>query len=316
MAEALEASAAFSEAATVREVLQEAITLLSRAGAESARIDAEVLLGRALEARREELYMNLERPIPPDKRKLFWELLQRRAKREPVAYIIGKKEFWSLDFLVSQEVLVPRPETELLVELALKLARDLRRNLPLRVLDLGTGSGAMAVSLAKELENAEIWATDISLGALKIARANASRHGVKERIRFLQGDIFEPVQAQRGFFHLLLSNPPYVRRRDIQDSPLEVREWEPRAALDGGEDGLDSIRRIVQEGHLYLADGGFVALEIGADLAGAAAALFASAARYSRVSVQRDLAGKDRVITARKLLRAGQEKREMMSWTK
>lgn len=303
MREAVDLSAiCYPEGATVREVLREAIVFLSRAGVESARIDAEVLLCSALQASREEIYLDFDRPLGAESRKLVRELLQRRARREPVAYIIGKKEFWSLDFLVSRNVLVPRPETELLVELALKLATEVKGTDLVRILDLGTGSGAIAVSLARELKDAEIWASDISSGALKIARVNASRHGVEERIRFVHGDAFEPVQSQGAFFDLVLSNPPYVRRSEIQDLPPEVREWEPRQALDGGEDGLESIRRIVQEGHLYAADGAFVALEIGADLARGVAALFAGVGSYSEISIHRDLAGKDRVVAARKLL--------------
>ncbi len=293
---------------TVREALQEAVAFLSRAGVESARIDAEVLLGNTLAGSREEMYLNFDKPLTVNERKLFKQLLQRRAKREPVAYITGKREFWSLDFFVSPDVLVPRPETELLIEIALELAGELNGKVPLRILDLGTGSAAIAVSLARELGDAEIWVTDISSGALSIARANAARHGVEERIRFLQGDIFEPARDHRDFFDMVVSNPPYVRRGEIQDLPPEVRDWEPRQALDGGEDGMDFIRQIVQRGHLYLVGGGFVALEIGADLGGEVAQLFASAGCYCKASVHRDLAGRDRVIVARRIPEVDQGK--------
>ncbi len=289
------------KAPTVRDALREAIAFLSQAGVESARIDAEVLLGSALSSGREALYANLEKPLEAQSRARLRELLQRRARREPVAYILGKKEFWSLEFLVNRDVLVPRPETESVVELALEVASKFSGKLPITILDLGTGSGAIAISLAKELKQSEVWATDISSGALEIARGNAGRQGVEKRIRFLPGDGFEPVRSQGAFFDLVVSNPPYVRRRELQNLPPEVREWEPRLALDGGEDGLEFLRRIVREAFLYLAEGGFVALEVGDGLAREVAALFASAGGYSEISAHRDLSGKDRVVVARKL---------------
>lgn len=285
---------------TVRQALREGTEFLSRMGVESARLDAELLLGKAVGCGREELYLNYEVPLKASEKTRFRQVLQRRARREPIPYITGHQEFWSLDFLVTQDVLVPRPETELLVEVALDHMGQLDKDFPLKILDLGTGSGAIAISLAKERSGAEIWATDLSAGALEIAQANAVGHGVKEKIHLLRGDIFEPVEGRRGYFHMVVSNPPYVRREEIRTLPPEVRDWEPESALDGGLDGIELYRRIIHEGYLYLVDGGFMVLEIGADIRDRVSRLFASVGRYSESLVYQDWADRDRVVVVRK----------------
>ncbi len=315
---------------------------MSNAGIESARLDAEVLLCHVLGIEKAELYVHLDAAIGGEREAQYRKLLSRRAQREPIAYITGRKEFWSLEFLVTPDALIPRPETELLVELALERATGLpiefgvkggwwllRSNpphpslspvvggedkregakesgtvvcfngkSPVRILELGTGSGAIAVSLATQLPRAEICAVDISAPAIDVARLNARRHGVEERIEFLCGDLFEPAADNRNNFDLIVSNPPYVRRGDLASLAPEVREWEPITALDGGSDGRDFYRRIIPEVHDFLSDEGHVLLEIGDDMAEAVTQLFASAGRYQSVSVRRDYAGKDRVITA------------------
>ena len=292
-----------SDPLTIRQALQQGTGILSHMGVEGARLDAEVLLSKVVGGGREKLYLNYDMSLEASDINLFQHLLQRRARREPISYITGQREFWSLDFFVTPVVLVPRPETELLVEVALALMGQLDKHSRFKILDLGTGSGAIAVSFAKERSNAEIWATDLSSEALDIARANVARHGLKKAIHFLQGDLFEPVEGRQAFFHMVISNPPYVRRRELQNLPPEVRDWEPQLALDGGLDGLDLHRRIIQEGHLYLADGGFIALEIGPDMGDEVSRLFASVGCYSEGSVYQDYAGRDRVVVARKLPR-------------
>lgn len=276
---------------------------MSRSGIESARLDAELLLGKVLAIARARLYLNDELALETDALERFQSLLLRRAQREPVAYITGRREFWSLDFLVTPAALVPRPETELLVEVALGPieAEFQMADRKLQILDLGTGSGAIAVSLAREIAGVEIWATDVSLEALEVAQVNALRHGVGEKIHFFSGDLFEPVREQRGFFRMIVSNPPYVRRGEIEKLPPEIRDWEPRLALDGGPDGLNFYRRIIQQGSIYLAAGGFIALEIGADMGEEVSRLFAEAGRYTLCRIDRDYAGKDRVISARRI---------------
>jgi release factor glutamine methyltransferase len=281
-------------------VLEVGEKYLAGRGIESARLDAELLLCMVVECRKERLYLDHERPLGEHEEQLFQRLLQRRGRREPISYITGRKEFWSRDFFVSPNVLVPRPETELLVDVSLKVLGESSEKGPVKILELGTGSGVIAVSLSKEWSEAEIWATDISREALKISATNATRHGIRDKLRFLQGDLFEPVKERAGLFHLIVSNPPYVRRGEFANLSSEVREWEPRLALDGGADGLDFYRRIISEAPLYLANGGFLALEMGADMARDLLGLIGQVGAYSETCIYQDYAGQDRVVVARK----------------
>ena len=286
---------------TVQDVLRRGAEFLCGVGVESARFDAELLLCHVLGWSREKLWLNQKESLEATQRELFEQVLRRRARKEPVAYITGIREFWSLDFLVSPVVLVPRPETELLVEIALRLVESVDvADSKLRILDLGTGSGAIAVSLARESENVEVWATDISPGALEVAEANAVRHGMIERIRFCEGDLFEPVTEFEDAFDMVVSNPPYVKREEMKDLPPDVRDWEPRLALDGGPDGLDFYRRMVEEGHAFLREGGSMLLEIAADMGNEVSELFGKVGRYSQVDIYQDYAGRNRVAVAHK----------------
>ncbi|HUK41219.1 MAG TPA: peptide chain release factor N(5)-glutamine methyltransferase [Candidatus Acidoferrales bacterium] len=288
---------------TVRHALAEAAQFLTHAGIESARLDAEVLLGHALGMERAELYIRRDSALTCDDGKRFQELLARRAKSEPVAYITGHKEFWSLDLMVTPDVLIPRPETELLVELTLaQVAADSPKT-PLKILDIGTGSGAVAIALAKELPTARIWAVDASAAALIIANSNARRHGVAERIRFLHGNLFDPITELGQSFDFIVSNPPYVLTKEITTLAREIHDWEPKIALDGGPDGLDYYRRIIAQTHEYLAPEGRVLLEIGAEIGAAIAELFARTGGFERTKIYQDYAGKDRVIGTSKLAR-------------
>ena len=282
---------------SIRGALLWGAQVLLQAGLENSRLDAEVLLRHVLDLKKEQLYMNGDAPISAGQEGKFRELVLRRSRREPVAYITGRKEFWSLDFFVSSAVLIPRPETELLVELVLQYVGRLAGGRPVRVLDIGTGSGAISVCLARELPVAQIVALDISPVALDVARVNAERHGVADRIRFLTGDLFSVLET----FDLIVSNPPYIRSGELPWLAPEIREWEPVIALDGGPDGFDTYRRIIAEAHKYLANGGSIVLEIGADMAPDLVDLFARAGRYGPASVYQDYAGKDRVIAAVKL---------------
>jgi release factor glutamine methyltransferase len=231
-------------------------------------------------------------------------MLSRRGRREPVAYIVGKREFWSLEFSVGPGVLIPRPETELLLELALTSLTSPRRpwfgGLTARVLDLCTGSGAIAVGLSKERNDANVWGTDLSAEAVNAARLNAVRHGVDRRCQFLQGDLFLPVSREKNFFHMIVSNPPYIRRGEISGLPADVRDWEPRMALDGGADGLEFYRRIALEAFLYLTAGGLLLVEIGPDLAAQVCNLLAKSGAYRDWTIHSDYSGKPRVVSARK----------------
>ncbi len=271
------------------------------AGIDSARLDAELLLGCALRLRREELILAAAKDVSGAESERYEDLLIRRVNREPLAYITGQQEFWSLDFLVSRDVLVPRPETEMLVELALGHLAETNNRESTRILELGTGSGAIAVALATELPQAQIVATEISPAALAIARRNASRNGVE--MRFLQGDLFSALdQELENHFDLIISNPPYIPRDEISMLDAEVSRWEPRAALDGGVDGLDFYRRIAEEAPTYLQQGGAVAVEIGAAMGSLVVALFENRAVYGDIQVHQDYSGRDRVVLARTCL--------------
>ena len=289
----------------IAEIVMASRSRLVAAGIGSARLDAELLLGCALSMTREQLLVAAHRELSMDQRERYEELLLRRLQREPLAYITCKQEFWSLDFTITKDVLVPRPETEVLVEIALKCAAESSRGNPFRVLDLGTGSGAIAVALAKELPEAGIFATDISPEALAVARRNAAIHGVSMRLRFFQGDLFAAINQKIDHeFDLIVSNPPYVCRGELSSLEPEVSRWEPHAALDGGHDGLDFYRRIAQEGPRYLRPGGALAVEVGAGMGPAVLALFKQAAAYAKKRIYRDYSGNERVFLGFKRIAA------------
>jgi release factor glutamine methyltransferase len=281
------------------EVLRKGARRLTAAGIHSARLDAEVLLGHVLAMTREQLTVATKSPLSAEQASRFETLLERRLRREPVAYITGRKEFWSLDFLVTPDVLIPRSETELVIEVALSLTATLAAQRPLRIIEIGTGSGAIAVSLARELTRARVWATDISLGALAVGRYNARLNGVAERVGFMAGDLFTALSARRQAFDLIVSNPPYIRRDEIATLEVEVNQWEPRAALDGGPDGLEFYRRMAGEAWQFLTPGGAMVMEIGAGTARAVLAIMNQSGRYRDLGVIEDYAGKDRVVVAR-----------------
>ena len=280
---------------SIRGALSWGTQVLREAGIENERLDTEVLLRQALDMEKEQLYMNTEAQMSARQEARFRQLLRRRSRREPVAYITGHKEFWSLDFVVTPAVLIPRPETELLVEVVLQ---HVGKTASVQILDLGTGSGAISVCLAKETPAATIVAVDISPVALEVARVNARRHGVTSRIRFLSGDLFTPIKPLQETFDVIVSNPPYIRTSELSGLTPEISEWEPMTALDGGADGLSAYRRIIREAQEYLAPGGVMALEIGADMGSAVAELFACSGGYGLPRVYRDYSGKDRVIAA------------------
>src|SRR5215475_11937386 len=299
---AVETAIAPENSFSIRDAVFWGAQVLSNAGVENHRLDAEVLLRHVLKIQKEQLYLNGDAPISAEQEAEFRSLLSRRSRREPVSYITGQKEFWSLDFFVTPAVLIPRPETELLVEVALQYIARLGSESPVKVLDLGTGSGAIAVCLAKEHGAAEIVAVDISPVALDLARLNAGRHGVADRIQFLPGDLFTAIKASLETFDLIVSNPPYIRTGELSMLAPEIREWEPAIALDGGVDGTDTYRRIIGEGHRYLTPGGSIVLEIGADMGRDIADLFSHSDCYGPPAVCQDYAGKDRVIAATKWL--------------
>ncbi len=261
-------------------------------GIDSARLDAELLLCHATGLDRVELYTNYDRPLTADEVDRYRELVRRRARREPVAYITGKREFWSLEFIVDRRVLIPRPETETLVEAALDAARASGAR---RILDVGTGCGAVAVALAVELPGAEIVATDVSEAVLEVAPANAERHGVSDRIEFRCGSLLEPLAAGERF-DLIVSNPPYCREDEIEGLEPEVRAWEPSRALVSGSDGLWHSERLIAAAPAHLEEEGRLMIEVGTQADGVRE--LAVRGGWRDVRVYRDLAGRDRVVAA------------------
>ncbi len=283
---------------TVGAVLQAATALLSQAGISTAQLDAEVLLASACGVGRAALYARWRDSVPELALRRFTLMLGRRGQREPLQYIIGHQEFWSLDFTVTPDVLIPRPETELLVELTLsKLsqASGSDAGVSARICDLGTGSGCIAIALARELACAEVYALDLSAAALAVARMNAQRHGVEERVQFIRSDGFSALRGCR--FDAIVSNPPYVCTGSLAGAQPEL-SWEPRQALDGGEDGLAVIEPIVAQAPAYLKEGGWLLMEIGAEQ-GREAEQRARAAHFGAVAVVPDYAGLPRVLTVR-----------------
>ena len=276
----------------MKEALDAAIDALRAVGVEDPRLDAELLLAEATGWERAALVANPEAEVPPAAARLFGEMVRRRLRREPVAYILGRKGFRRIDLAVDPRVLIPRPETELLVEVALE--RE-----PATVLDVGTGSGAVALAIADELPNCAVTATDTSAAALDVARGNAERLGLAARVRFLSGTV--PPEED---FDLIVANLPYVAERDWVSLQPEVTQWEPREALLAGPDGLDEFRALPANlertssrypGTNANAVCGMLALEVGDGQAGEVAALMAEAG-FSSVEGRADLAGIERVV--------------------
>ncbi|MGQ9627002.1 MAG: peptide chain release factor N(5)-glutamine methyltransferase [Anaerolineae bacterium] len=274
----------------IREALDWGRKVLQKEGIDSARLDAELLLAFNLGLSRAGLYAKLDRALSQAEWEIYSFSICRRAAREPVAYLTGRKEFYKLDFYVDRRVLIPRPETELLVEQALEMAR----RAPIEVIaDVGTGSGAVAISLAVELEGARIYATDISPEALAVAALNCRRHGLAGRVRLLQGDLLAPLPEPAD---LIVANLPYIAREEFEELAEDIRSYEPRLALDGGEDGLALIRRLLAQAEAYLRPGGKILLEIGAWQGGAVSALARRHFPRAQITLRKDYAGLDRLV--------------------
>jgi release factor glutamine methyltransferase len=281
-----------SQAMTIATVLGTAVECLSEVGCSTPQLDAEVLLAHTLNKDRTWLYTHFTAQLQADQQEQFFELVARRKQREPVAYIIGRKEFFGLEFLVNSATLIPRPETELLVETALQLTSPDDR---LAIADIGTGSGCIAIALAKYLPRAALFAVDLSAEALQVARQNAGRHQVSDRLTFLLGNLLEPLPTP---VDLIVSNPPYVSQVDLKtpSTSPEVQQYEPRLALDGGDDGLALIRQLLAQAKKKLEPKGKLLVEIGSRQGMAVRQLAESCFPQADLQIRKDLAGLDRLL--------------------
>lgn len=324
---------------TVRSLQAWSVPWLQQRGADTPRLDSDLLLANALGVQRLDLFLDPSRPVSKRELATFKKHIQRRARREPVAYILGYHGFWQQDFIVTPDVLVPRPETELLVETVLEafptshqdVLDSHRARLPghtvagdgdhtsqtvLKILEIGVGSGALLCSLLLEYPNARGTGIDISPTALSVAERNAKQHGCLERATLLLGDLVEPLTATSsaetrlshtspsehlsdGHFQVIVSNPPYVTTSELASLEPEVRVWEPHQALDGGIDGLTVLRRLPSAVAPFLSSGGFLALEIGATQ-GEAVTSFMKTAGYQDVTLHLDFGRRPRVVSARR----------------
>lgn len=281
-----------AETWTVLKLLQWTADYFRGRGIESGRRDAELLLGEVLALDRVGLYLNFDRPLQAPELAAFRALIERRARREPLQYILGSCEFWSLPFVVTPAVLIPRPDSEVLVEEALKRLPE-----QARVLDVGVGSGAIAVAIAHERSDVRMDGIDASADALAVAQQNAEANGVAERCDFRRGDLFA---LAGGPYQLIVSNPPYIATGEMPELMPEVRDHEPALALVAGSDGLDCYRALVPGAAARLAPGGWLLVEVGAGQAPAVRGLFA-AAGYGAIFTTCDLAGIERVVGGQKV---------------
>ena len=296
-----------SVATDVRAALKDGMMQLRLANVPSSTLAAELLLMHALGCDRTWLYTHPEAELDASVAREYFRLIARRAAGEPTQYLTRKQEFWGLEFEVTPAVLIPRPETEHVIEVALErlgprgIKVDMRTGEPtppLRIADVGTGSGCLAVALAHELPHAEIFATDISAAALEVALSNATRHRVASRIRFLEGDLLKPVSSSSGSFDLIVSNPPYVAQDDAATLAREVREHEPHASLFGGPSGIEVYERLIGQAGELLRSCGVLVLELGYNSAQPVRAMLVAQGHWVNVSVTNDLAGIPRVLAA------------------
>lgn len=287
----------------IKELLQIGETALTKAGCSDPRIDAEILMCHLLSLTKSQLFIKYPSLLDEKTCHEYFELVDRRSTGVPVQYITGEQEFMGLSFRVNEHVLIPRQDTETLVEEVMESIKDRRQKgrshgENYRILDLCCGSGAIGLSLAKLVQDVKVTASDISEKALTVAKENAKGIGVEKKVKFVQGDLFASLRKGLGSkkYHYILSNPPYIPRNVIPSLQREVREHEPILALDGGEEGLDFYRRILAEAPDYLSKNGILFMEIGYDQGEALGRLIAESGKYQAWEIIKDLAGLDRIV--------------------
>lgn len=292
---------------TVAEALKQGAYLLAAHGADAPRLNAELLLAFVLGVDRTRLLASFPEQLAREELEAYNNLLRERALGKPLQYIVGRQEFWGLEFRVTPDVLIPRPETELVVEQSLKAIRAFiacgKSAAEIRAVDVGTGSGCIAIALARELVGLKIIATDISERALRLARENARLNGVADRVFFLTGNLLDPLAPLAGRLDLLVSNPPYISRQEFDLLQREIRDWEPRIAVTDEADGLSFYRRLAGAAREFLRPGGRLVLELAFGRSEAARALI-EAAGLDIERIEKDLQGIDRCLVAKKELGA------------
>ena len=286
----------------IKDLLPVSIDFLKDKNIESPRLCAEVLLAHQLNTDRLKLYLEYDQPVCEKDLNQYRAMIKRLIDGEPVQYITGIQEFWSMDFIVNSSVLIPRPETEILVEQALKIYSEeyIEKQPDISILDIGTGSGAIAIAIASEIETAKISAVDISAKALDTAKLNASKHGMVSRISFYEGNLLECFENDHRSFDIILSNPPYVTAKDYELLPKKIKGFEPKLALESGEDGLSHIRIILDKAPALLNPGGWLMLEMDPDQTALAVQIIGNNDEYSTGQVIKDYSNRDRVVIARK----------------
>jgi release factor glutamine methyltransferase len=285
---------------TCLEVLNQAVEKLRSEGIDRPRTNAELLLEAVLSIPKVELYLNRDRVLNSSESEKYNLFIQERISGKPLQYIIGSAEFFGMEFKVNEHVLIPRPETETLVEIVVERLKN--RPSP-KIIDIGTGSGAIAVSLAKNIENSTIFATDISADALRVARENAKKNQVEDQIEFIHGDLFEPLKNKNleDKIDCVVSNPPYVSPEEFDRLPKEVKEYEPIVALKTDQEGTMFHRRIIGNSLDFLSKGGILVMEIGQGQAERVAGIFREYPHFQDIEIKKDLGGIDRVAVACKV---------------
>jgi release factor glutamine methyltransferase len=284
---------------TCLEILKQAVEKLRSGGVDRPRTNAELLLEAVLNAKKIDLYLDRDRILTSQQIDKFNQFLLERISGRPLQYILGSTEFFGLEFEVNENVLIPRPETETLVETVIESLKGVPEP---RIIDLGTGSGAIAISLARNLKNSFVFATDISAEALKVAEKNARTHVVESQIELDRGDLFEPLKHRylEGTVDCVVSNPPYVSEEEFNNLPKEVREFEPITALKTGEEGTSFHREIIDSSFDFLNDSGILALEVGLGQASKVVGLIRSQKGFKRAEIKKDLGGIERIVLGRR----------------
>ena len=283
---------------TLKQALSRAREILVSSNIEDAPLECELLLRHVLNISRVQLYLDLNQKLNPKQEATFWQLIKRRLSHEPTAYITGHCEFYGLDFYIDPRALIPRPESELLVEAALKFASQhpAGKDYPHLIAEVGTGSGVIAIALARHLPQAKIYASDLSAAALEVAALNCQRHGVGNQVQLLLGNMLEVLPEP---VDLIVANLPYIRDSEIEKLSPEIQKYEPRLALAGGEDGLDKVRQLCRQAGERLRPEGCLLLEIGQEQGEAVTAFLHSFFPSANVDVMPDLSGIDRVVSLR-----------------